>query len=210
MPQDLLCAVADAGLEPSNAESVGAASDLFMRAAGLIARVPDLHDAVEKAVMHVHPIDALPYYDVSHSEPRWTKRVFVSVPERNDMVGALRLAESIVHEGMHLILTEWETAGRFVDVPGATMHSPWRATDRPIQGVLHGTFVFVCIASFLSQLPGAMLGDVGRSHAAQRRKDISQELGEVDLTTLRSFLTPRGAAHLDRWTTAKETTAAES
>lgn len=210
VPRRLRGAAAEAGLEPSGPETVAAASGLFVRAAGLIAQVPDLHDAVEAAVMHVHPLDALPGYDVSHSEPRWRTTVFVSVPERGDTVGALRLAEGIAHEGMHLLLTEWESAGAFVAETGAVMHSPWRGTARPAQGVLHGTFVFVCIAAFLSRLPGSGLDRHGRDHVARRLREISGELGEVDLAMLRSYLTPRGASHLDHWTRAEGPGAAEN
>lgn len=203
VPRRLRCAAIQAGLKPSGPDTLAAASGLFVCAAELIAQVPDLHDAVEAAVMHVHPLDAPPGYDVSHSEPRWRTTVFVSVPERGDTVGALRLAESIVHEGMHLLLTEWESAGAFVAETGEVLHSPWRGTARPAQGVLHGIFVFVCIATFLSRLPGSGLGHQGRDHIARRLREISEELGEIDLTRLRSFLTPRGASHLDRWTTRK-------
>ncbi len=202
VPRRLRCAALGAGLKPSGPETVAAASGLFVRAAELIAQLPDLHEAVEAAVMHVHPLDALPGYDVSHSEPRWKRTVFVSIPERGDTVGALRLAEGIAHECMHLLLTEWESVGAFVAEIGAMMHSPWRGTARPVQGVLHGTFVFVCIAAFLSQLPGSGLGRSGRDHVAQRLLEISAELGTIDVARLRSLLTPRGASYLDRWTTA--------
>lgn len=173
---------------------------MFAGAAALIAEVPDLHGAVRAAVMHVHPIDAPPGYDVSHSEPRWRTTVFVSIPERADTVGRMRLAESIVHEGMHLLLTTWELAGAFVADERVKLHSPWRGTARPAQGVLHGTFVFLCIAAFLSRLPGSGLSLSGRDHVARRLEEISAELDEVDMDGLRSVMTPRGTSHLDRWT----------
>jgi len=197
VPLDLVDAIRDAGLEPSGPEIAPAVSALFEWAAGLIAQVPDLNHAVEAVVRHVHPLEAPPGYDVSHSEPRWRTTVFVSVPERTDIVGALRLAESIAHECMHLLLTDWESAGAFVADAETTMHSPWRGMARPAQGVLHGTFVFVCIMAFLSRIPASGLGLSGRDHVARRLGEISAELRAVDLRRLRSVLTPRGAGFLD-------------
>ena len=199
-PRKLVEAIRDAGLEPSGPEMAPAVSNLFEQAAGLIAQVPDLHHVVEAMVRHVHPLEALPGYDVSHSEPRWRTTIFVSVPERRDIVGALRLAESIVHEGMHLLLTDWESAGAFVADTEITMHSPWKGTARPAQGVLHGTFVFVCIVAFLFRLPASVLGPSGRDHVARRLVEISAELRAVNLRRLRSVLTPRGMESLDSWT----------
>lgn len=200
VPQNLVEAIRDAGLEPSGPEIASAVSRLFEQAVGLIAQVPDLHQAVEAVVRHVHPLEAPPGYDVSHSEPRWRTTIFVSVPERRDIVGALRLAESIAHEGMHLHLTEWESAGALVADTETTLHSPWRGTARPAQGVLHGTFVFVCIVAFLSRLPASVLGPSGRDHVARRLGEISAELRAVEPRKLRSVLTPRGARLLDSWT----------
>ena len=199
VPPSHIGSVLEAGLDPSAPETVVAASDLFQRAAELIALVPDLHHAVEASVLNLHPLDAPPEYDVSHSEPRWRTTVFVSVPEKRDVVGALRLAEGIVHEGMHLLLTDWERAGAFVSDTGAEMHSPWRGMARPAQGVLHGTFVFVCITAFLSRLPTFGLGPPGRRHVERRLHEISSELEAVDLYRLRSVLTPRGISHLEHW-----------
>lgn len=204
VPADLASHLRAAGLDPAPPGMVRDASDLFEQAAGLIARVPDLQHAIAAVVGHVHALEAPPGYDVSHSEPRWRTTVFVSIPERNDAVGALRLAESITHEAMHLLLTDWEAEGAFVADAEATLHSPWRRTERPAQGVLHGTFVFVCIQAFFSRLSAFGLGPAGTEHVKCRLREIADELDAVDLPSLRSVLTSRGQAFLEGWIIAEE------
>lgn len=200
IPKGLSSDLLALGLEPATLHMVHQASNLFKLAIGVISRLPDLHQVVKDVVGQVHALKAVSGYDVSHSEPRWRTTVFVSIPERRDIVGALRLAESIVHEAMHLLLTSWETIGSFVAEPDVMLQSPWRGTQRPVQGVLHGTFVFVCIRTFFSRLASAGLGASAVDHLTRRLNQISEELSAVDLLRLRSALTPRGAAYLHEWT----------
>lgn len=203
IPAGLASHVRAAGLDPAPPGMVRDASGLFEQAAGLLARVPDLQHAVAAVVGHVHALEAPPGYDVSHSEPRWRTTIFVSIPERHDVVGALRLAESITHEAMHLLLTDWEAEGAFVADAEAMLHSPWRGTARPARGVLHGTFVFVCIQAFFSRLSTFGLDLSGTEHVERRLREVSDELGVVDLPRLRSVLTSRGAAYLKLWAIAE-------
>ena len=77
-------------------------------AAGWIGTAPTLEAIAATVVLNMHLLIADPGYDTSHSEPRWRSTIFVSIPERSDGVGALRLAESIIHEAMHLHLTNAE------------------------------------------------------------------------------------------------------
>lgn len=167
---------------------------------GLVALSPELAAIVSAAVATVHPLAAEPGYDVSHSQPRWRDRIFVSFPERADEVGALRLAESVVHEAMHLHLTTEEAVTPLVAVWSANAYSPWRGTARSVQGVLHGVFVFSCIRAFLSLADRhAQPGGRARDHISGRLKDIAQELADVDVPYLVEALTPRGAALLRGW-----------
>ncbi len=199
LPADLASQLRTAGLHPAPPGGGRDASALFGQAAGLIARVPELQYAVATVVGHVHALVAPPGYDVSHSEPRWRTTIFVSIPERNDAVGALRLAESVTHEAMHLLLTNWEAEGAFVADAEAVLHSPWRRRERPAQGVLHGTFVFVCIQAFFSRLSVSGLDPAGTEHVGRRLGEIADELSALDLPSLRSVLTSRGQAFLERW-----------
>ena len=152
-------------------------------------------------VAAIHPLSAAPGFDVSHSQPKWPDKIFVSFPERDDELGRLRLAESIVHEAMHLHLTMEELRYPLVAKSERELYSPWQATLRPAQGVLHGLFVFYCIKCFLSRIEaeGSLVEDA-RRHIFRRLLDIELEIVAVDLPALTEALTPRGAALVQTWT----------
>ena len=153
-----------AGVEASPT-SLRLLSDAF----SWIAQVRELALILLALVSEIHLIAAEPGYDVSHSEPRWRSSIFVSIPDRGDEIGALRLAESVVHETMHLQLTNREQLQQLVALKDGTTRSPWRDEDRPYQGVLHGLYVFSCLAVFFrSLLSERALGDAGHRHVAQR------------------------------------------
>ena len=177
------------------ARSVGT---LLQRSFSYIADVPGLHSQVLAAVRCIHMLIAEPGYDISHSEPRWRTTIFVSLPDRVDDIGALRLAESIVHEAMHLTLTNWEMAEAFVQSTAAELYSPWRDGPRPPQGVLHGVFVFSCIAAFLSGI--CTPNENEAAYVRGRLETIERELANVDLQGLWSSLTPLGRSALESWT----------
>lgn len=170
---------------------------LFMNAAGMIEQVPSLAAIVAARVAAVHLVQADPGYDVSHSQPRWRDRIFVSVPDRPDEVGALRLAESVIHEALHLHLTELETINPLVRDLTSTLASPWRPEPRSYGGVLHGAFVFVGLRAYFDIVTAPKNSQAGR-HLDQRRVEIDEELAELDLASLRVGLTPFGAALLSR------------
>lgn len=176
--------------------------DLFGRAYGLIRLVPQLCAIVAAVVENIHILSAAPGYDISHSEPCWRSSIFVSVPERDDDVGALRLAESIIHEAMHLHLTNLEALSRLVSDVAGVMASPWRTEARPYQGVLHGLFVFSCLAVYFERvLSGTELVPSARLHVRQRHCDILIEIASIDLDSLCSGLTPEGVELARRWRT---------
>lgn len=166
----------------------------------LLAVAPDLAAIVHTTVGAIHPLSAPPGYDVSHSQPRWRDRIFVSFPECTDEFAALRLAESVVHEAMHLHLTNEETRTPLVAAMSRTTHSPWRGTARAVQGVLHGVFVFSCIHCLLSAISRRRsVGEGEQRHIRGRLKNIERELAEVDLAALEAALTSEGALRLRSW-----------
>lgn len=189
--------VRDCGLQIADIDH--ADSELFTKAAEAIASAPSLAAIVATRVAVVHLLRADPGYDVSHSEPRWRDRIFVSVPDRKDAVGTLRLAEGVIHEALHLHLTELEAISPLVrDLTGA-LASPWRLEPRSYGGVLHGTFVFVCLKAYFDTLAEPS-GSPEGFHILARRTEIARELAELDLATLTTGLTHGGAALLQRLT----------
>lgn len=166
----------------------------------LLRHVPDLASIVATTVRVIHPLVAEPGYDVSHSQPKWCDLIFVSFPDRRDQIGDLRLAESVVHETMHLHLTNEEARTPLVANSESSLYSPWMDSMRSAQGVLHGVFVFQCIGAFLVRLArsDALSPDTG-TYAASRFEAIREQLAAVDSSTLNRALTPHGVALVQAW-----------
>ena len=175
-------------------------AQLARSAARLIAQAPSLEATAFSAVQNIHLLTADPGYDISHSEPRWRTSIFVSRPDRINHVGELRFAECIIHEAMHLHLTNNEESTPLVQAFDRLMTSPWRTEPRPLQGVLHGLFVFTCLTVFFRTLSKSLVMDAsGRSHTAQRLAEIGSEIAGLNITALAAGLTPRGAAFAREW-----------
>lgn len=91
--------------------------------------------------------------DVSYSHPEIPFSIFLSVCEDDSTISNLRVAESILHEAMHLKLTLIENIVPLVQPNTTSLHySPWRDEERPVRGVLHGLFVFRSIGGFYKEL----------------------------------------------------------
>ena len=144
-------------------------------------------------------------YDISHSEPRWPADIFVSVPERDDDIGAIRFAESVVHEAMHLHLSNFERRFPLVANTPKTMMSPWRSEQRPVQGILHGLFVFSCLYNFFEQLSDKALVRQVKTHCASRLVTIGEEIRSIDLEELGDSLTQVGKALAFQWRLSSDT-----
>jgi HEXXH motif-containing protein len=170
---------------------------LFAEAAAAIAWAPSLAAIAATRVAAVHLIYAAPGYDVSHSEPHWRDRIFVSVPDRRGEVSALRLAEGVIHEALHLHLTELEAISPLVRDQTGTLASPWRSEPRSYGGVLHGAFVFAGLSAYFD-IVTAPKDSRAAHHLDRRRAEILKELAELDLVALRHGLTASGAALLSR------------
>jgi HEXXH motif-containing protein len=166
---------------------------LCSAAAAAIDEVADLAHLVRARVRHIHTLKAPAGYDISHSEPHWCDRIFVSIPERSDRVGALRLAESVIHEAMHLHLTISEQGTPLVQDLKGELYSPWRQSLRSYSGIIHGLFVFACLREYFNQLPPN--GEVDAApHIHQRLSDIDAQIAQIDIGRLSAGLTAAGVA----------------
>lgn len=136
------------------------------------AKLGPLVPTVELLVRSIHIISSRgPGYDCSHSEPTIPFSILVSVPlgERH---AALRLAESILHEAMHLQLTLIEEDTDLVTSQVEESYSPWQQQLRPAQGLLHGLYVFAAIDDWLAAqqaLPNLSVDD--RTYVDRLRGD---------------------------------------
>lgn len=143
---------AEHGLEPLTERELAAtyAPAKLRQALELLATVAPAYACVSQLV-HTMQVLQSPEaeIDVSYSHPAVPFSVFVSVCEDTAFISSLRVAESLLHETMHLKLTLLEQVVELV-LPDSTgvYYSPWRDEDRPVRGVLHGLFVFRAVRDF--------------------------------------------------------------
>lgn len=164
-------------------------------AAVLIDLLPSLGDVVRAHVRWVSLLAADEAYDVSHSEPRWPDWIFVSCPAAADQVSALRVAENVVHEAMHLQLTLVEAELPLIRDEQMMLHSPWKDELRDLRGVLHGLYVFRCVSEFLaSPKLAASLTSEGETYVRRRIEEIEEEVRAVDIPSLLRGQTAAGRA----------------
>jgi HEXXH motif-containing protein len=167
--------------------------EVMHEAERLLAASPRLETALQAAVGQIILLRARPSFDISHSEPRWPQAIFITVPSRQTQVSALRSVENVVHEAMHLQLTVLERAIPLIADETSKMASPWRLEPRDFQGILHGVYVFRCVAEFFAT---SRLHEVlhyeGMRYVARRRAQIADELSGVDFDRLAFGLTRTG------------------
>ena len=171
-------------------------TNLVQAALDVIAEVDDLAATVGCLVRACHVLAAQAGYDVSHSTPELPLSIFVSVPAADERDAVLRLAESIVHEAMHLQLTLVESIVPLVQSTEVSAFSPWKQSARPVQGLLHGLYVFAVIHEALDVLAAA--DSASRDFANRRRAEIASEVSAIG--DARDGLTGIGVALWDRLT----------
>ncbi|HNW18765.1 MAG TPA: HEXXH motif-containing putative peptide modification protein [Sphingorhabdus lacus] len=190
IPAEMREGLIKAGLNPTR--RTGKHSAALARAGVLISMLPDLWEILACRVDRVamlHSADDC--FDVSHSDPAWSGLILVSMPPASP-VGDLRLAEGIIHEAMHHNLSALEETVCLVATE-ARSYSPWKECDRPASGVLHGLYVFGCIAYALRQLIDLGALDAPQAaHARRRIVEIGEEFDAVDHDELRGVLSSVG------------------
>ena len=153
---------------------------ILQSALSLVAIIPSLYSTVTYFLRSLHVLEAPNKdYDVSHSDPNVPFSIFVSIPpaERHRR---LRLAESIVHECMHLQLTAFETLFPLVNEYEEYAYSPWQMTVRPLVGVIHGLYVFTVIHSWFEKLTGNDSITHGEQGFLKKRQgEIVREMAQI-------------------------------
>lgn len=139
------------GLEPELEINIGNEQIQKLQAAlTILDLVPGVKDCISLLVKRIQVLrQDDEEIDTSYSHPEIPFTIFVSLCKDDSMISNLRVAESILHEAMHLKLTLIE---KHIDLIVAnskqTFYSPWRDEQRPVRGVLHGLFVFSAIKEF--------------------------------------------------------------
>ncbi len=135
-----------------------------------------------------------PEIDVSYSHPNSPFSIFVSVCNQSSNISNLRVAESIIHEAMHLKLTLIENVLPLVEpFKGKLYYSPWRDEKRPAQGVLHGAFVFRVVHDFYKSISKHDFSDDTTNFINERRNQIVYEISQLKRFTSCNDLTENGA-----------------
>ena len=186
------------GLEPLPAAELlaGDVVSKLRRALAMLAEVAPAYACVRTLVRSVQVLrQPDPEIDVSYSHPAVPFSIFVTVCEENSPLAALRVAEAVLHETMHLHLTLLEAVVDLV-LPGssALYYSPWREEDRPVRGVLHGLFVFRAVHDFYTACLAASEHSLNeRDYMATRIHAIKQEISSLNSFSEVSALTPQGS-----------------
>ncbi len=150
-------------------------------------------EAVSSLVLCVHLLRSTGVgYDVSHSDPQLPFSIFVSLPSGEDHA-VLRLAESILHETMHLQLSLIEHRASIVSGTAGSGYSPWQQTERPIAGLVHGLYVFRAIDQWLAAIAGQESESASLQYISHRRLTIADEIATAAHVAQSSALTPFGA-----------------
>jgi HEXXH motif-containing protein len=144
--------------------------------------VPGVAAAVGAVLAALHVLKpAGPNYDVSYSDPVLPFSIFVGIDASSQAHYDLRLAESILHECMHLQLSLIEETVPMVAGCEEQFHSPWQRTMRPSRGVLHGLYVFRVIQDFhRALLEGGYCTDEEQGYLTRRISVIEEEIATID------------------------------
>lgn len=154
----------------------------FEEALAIINQVPSLMRTAAALVRSLHvikPEDA--DYDVSFSEPHVPFSIFISVPEKRIANDALRVAEAVIHEAMHLQLTLIEQSVQLVLSDRKEYFSPWRGEHRTAQGVLHALYVFAVIDCLIANFQSrSFLPIKSAEYLKGRRRQIDNQMREIE------------------------------
>lgn len=170
----------EAGVNFYNAEQIAdiVITGCLRDAVEVLTKVPTLATTVATLVKSLHLIrPANDEFDVSFSEPHIPFSIFVSVPSRRVPHDALRVAEGIVHEAMHLQLTLVERVVKLINPSRVQYYSPWRGEFRTARGLLHGLYVFRVVYEFLGNLLSVQNADA--AYINDRRDQIAKQIAEV-------------------------------
>lgn len=136
--------------------------------------------------------------DTSFSSPRIPFTIFISVPQAGSNV-AMRVAESIIHECMHLQLTLTEEIAPLIASDSSSYFSPWKNEVRKLSGILHGLYVFTVIHQWLKSFHGIE----SDSYVQNRIKQIEAEMVVIrevstspELTQFGKMITTSLLSHL--------------
>ena len=166
---------------------------ILTKSLDLIRVVGSLQGTVSSLCLSLHPLLAPDTrIDVSYSDPDVPFSVFVSCPLDTERNAAERLAESLVHEALHLQLSLVEcTEPLIADASeGKLVFSPWAGEGRTVRGLLHAVYVFGNIRFFWEHIVSNVPDSA--SFARTRIATINEEMGNAVHLAGNDWLTATG------------------
>jgi HEXXH motif-containing protein len=150
-------------------------------AQAVIGLMPSVYEDILRFVRTIQILKSdYPENDVSYSHPDIPYSIFLSLCEVESEISDLRVAESILHESMHLKLTLVENTIPLVKPNSdVVFYSPWRGESRPVRGVLHGLFVFRAILDFYRALQTTSFYKRNEPFLDVRISSIKSELSKL-------------------------------
>ena len=162
-------------------------------ALSLLDLVPTVWPTVRQLVRSLHVIDSGDNdTDVSFSDPSVPFSIFVSVPPMQSDIVAIRIAEAILHESMHLHLSLVSQVIPLVWPQGKKYYSPWRDEERDSEGIIQALYVFGVIRSFLTSFPAWWSAETN-DYVRNRKGQIESEIKQAHSFEGCDELTPEGA-----------------
>lgn len=168
------------GLEPLTEKEIetNAVLQKLEGAMSILRYLKSGYDCITTLVQSIQALQQPDFeIDVSYSHPEIPFSIFLSVCKDDSTISNLRVAESILHEAMHLKLTLIENIVPLIQPNTRCLcYSPWRDEERPVQGVLHGLFVFRAIYEFHNELyKSNKLGNTG-NYFILRKEQLENEI----------------------------------
>ena len=169
----------------------------------LIRVVDSLQGTVSSLCRSLHPLLAPDTKtDVSYSDPDLPFSIFVSCPPDTERNAVERLAESLVHEALHLQLSLVEYVEPLITdaSEGKQVFSPWAGEGRTVRGLLHAVYVFGNIRFFWKHIGSNIPDSV--SFARTRIATINEEMSKAVHLARNDWLTATGQRLANSFLTA--------
>jgi hypothetical protein len=158
--------------------------------------IPESHKCISTLVKRIQVLKQVEdEIDTSYSHPEIPFSIFISLCRNNSLTSNLRVAESILHEAMHLKLTLIEKHVDLINPNSSeTFYSPWRYEQRPIRGVLHGLFVFRSILEMYKLLLNSLINFNDCMQIYYRIEDIENEFRHLKRLSMNQGFTSMGSS----------------
>ncbi len=183
VPEEIVEMYSYSGSKPYSIEILKDSTVLqcLQESLNILATIPTVYETISNLVNSLHIIQPEDDdFDISYSLPNIPFSIFVSVPSKRVKNDALRVAEAILHEAMHLQLTWIEQFVPMIIETDESYFSPWKNEPRHPRGVLHAIYVFCVIKQFFELLIKQNISTSSIQFLNERCDVISNQLAEIN------------------------------